>query len=171
MSIRRRVAAGALTGAVLAGGVAFTTTPAAAAGCKTYSKTYYLSEAKVSTRIGQITTRVQICENSKGKITSSRAWSENSTTAPAKLLGWNLDYNKPYQSSKSSKIVKWAATGRAQTCLAGKIPVCSYAEDFKVTATYYSSRFVGPTPVPRGKVNFKPACTNKHCKLKFNKNK
>ncbi|WP_172387819.1 hypothetical protein [Streptomyces sp. MNP-20] len=172
MKIAHRAAAGVLTTILLAGGMSFSAaTPAAAASCKTSSKTYYLSEAKVPMRLGHVTLRVQVCENSKGKITSSRGWSEDSTTAPAKLLGWTVGIRGAYQSTSSNQLVRWTATGKAQTCLLGKIPLCSFAEDFEVTGTYYSSKFMGPTPTPKGKVSFKSKCTNKHCKLKFNKKK
>ncbi|MEU2794858.1 hypothetical protein [Streptomyces sp. NPDC007100] len=173
VSATRRAAAGILSLATLSAGMIFAgAAPASAAGgCRTFSKAYYPSEAKVSMRLGHVKMRVQICENKKGDITDSRAWSEESTTAPAKLLGWEIKFNTPYQSGKSKTVVTWTATGKAQTCLAGKIPVCSYAEDFKVTGTYYSSSFIGPVAGGKGKVHWKPKCVNKYCKLKFNTTK
>jgi hypothetical protein len=167
----RRMGAGALALATLSGGLMFASaTPASAAGgCRTFSQAYYPSEAGVSLRLGHVKMRIQICENKKGDITESRAWGEDSTTAPAKLTGWELKLNGPYQSGKSKTVHAWTATGKAQTCLAGKIPVCSYGEDFKITGTYYSSSFIGPVAGGKGKVHWKPKCTNKHCKLKFNK--
>ncbi|MFG2489868.1 hypothetical protein ACGFSD_02140 [Streptomyces caniferus] len=140
--------AGALAVATISGGLMFTTAAPASAmgGC-----------------------RIQVCENGKGDIVDSRAWGEDSTTAPAKLTGWKVQLNGPYQSVKSKTIIQWSATGKAQTCLAGKIPVCGYGEDFKVSGMYYRSSFIGPVAGGTGKVHWKPKCTNKHCKLKFNK--
>ncbi|MEU8569227.1 hypothetical protein AB0C51_12840 [Streptomyces pathocidini] len=168
----RRLSASALTVSTIAFGVSLTSAaPASAAGCKTWSKTYYLSEAKVPMRLGEIIMRIQVCENKKGYITDSRAWTEDSTTAPATLLGWNIKFNGPYQTGKSSVAVAWRATGRAQTCLAGKIPVCSYAENFAMEGSYYGSKFIGPVAGGKGKVHWKPKFTNKYCKLKFNNRK
>lgn len=120
-------------------------------------------------RLGHVKMRIQVCENGKGDIVDSRAWGEDSTTAPAKLTGWKVQLNGPYQSLKSKTIIQWSATGKAQTCLAGKIPVCACGEDFKVSGMYYSSSFIGPVAGGKGKVHWKPKCTNRHCKLKFNK--
>ncbi|MFG2142239.1 hypothetical protein [Streptomyces sp. NPDC048650] len=170
-SYARRIGAGALALGALSGGMIFASAAPAAAigGCQTFSQAYYPSEAKVSMRLGHVKMRIQICENGKGDITDSRAWGEDSTTAPAKLTGWELKLNGPYQSGKSKTIVEWKATGKAQTCLMGKLPVCSYGEDFEVSGKYYSTSFIGPVAGGKGKVHWKPKCTNKYCKLKFNK--
>ena len=86
------------------------------------------------------------------------------------MTGWEVKLNGPYQSGKSKTVVQWKATGKAQTCLMEKLPVCSYAEDFEISGTYYSSSFIGPVAGGIGAVeHWKPKCTNKYCKLKFNK--
>ncbi|MFJ9466113.1 hypothetical protein [Streptomyces caniferus] len=153
MSKMRRMGAGALAVATISGVLMFTTAAPASAmgGCRTFSTTYYPSEAEVSMRLGHVKMRIQVCENGKGDIVDSRAWGEHSTTAPAKLTGWKVQLNGPYQPVKSKTIIQWSATGKAQTCLAGKIPVCGYGEDFKVSGMHHSSSFIGPVRAVRAR--------------------
>ena len=56
-----------------------------------------------------------------------------------------------YQLGNSKTVASWKATGKAQTCLMGKLPVCSYAEDFEISGTYYSSSFIGPVAAERAR--------------------
>lgn len=154
MEIRKRIAglvcalSMALAGLLVLSSVNAPAAEAAVtAGCKSSSKTYYLSSGP-PLRIGVHRASINVCWGTNGRVTDVSYSGDTNATVPAAATGWQVEEYSPYIShgGVGTASVTVVFPGYARVCLATYTPVCGKSSTYSSRAVFNAPAFIGPSP-------------------------
>jgi len=150
----------AKTPRILSGGVVaamaitwFSSTPAQAAfaaGCQTTVATFVFQEGTMPPGVVQHRLTAKKCWNARGKLTLTNLSSDATTLWAGTAIGYTTTAFTPFELGTSSGTLgtTWIADARAQGCIAWKLPLCGFVENWRVEVVFKAPAFIGPIVSP-----------------------
>ena len=125
------------------------TQAAFAAGRKTTVATFAFQEGTVPAAWSSIVTAKK-CWNARGKLTLTNLSSDVTTVWAGTAIGYTTTAFTPFELGTSSGTLgtTWIADARAQGCLAWKLPLCFFVENWRVEVVFKAPAFIGPIVSP-----------------------